>query len=174
MKWIFAYGSLLWRPGFEFKRVKKASVRGWERRLWHSSTDHRGTPELPGRVASIIPMEAGYCEGLVYEISDSKWDKAIKYLDEREKNGYERIVISVDVEGLGLVQSTTYMSKSEEGWVASNEKDEETIYFLLNAVGESGKNLDYLLTLGSTLDELGIEDAHVGKLRKMVKERLGH
>jgi len=173
MKWIFAYGSLLWRPGFEFKKKKKASVLGWERRLWHSSTDHRGTPDLPGRVAAIVPMETGVCEGLVYGISDSKWEETIEYLDEREKNGYESMLISVDVEGLGLMEAITYRSKSEEGWVVLDEKDEELIYFFLNAAGESGKNLDYLMTLGSTLDQLGIKDRHVSSLRRMAKENLG-
>jgi len=173
MKWIFAYGSLLWRPGFQFKKMKKASVLGWERRIWHSSTDHRGTPGLPGRVATIVPMKAGVCEGLVYGISNSKWVETIEYLDEREKNGYKSILICVDAEEFGLIEAITYVSKLEEGWVVLDEKDEESISFLLNAVGESGKNIDYLMTLGSTLDQLGIKDRHVRNLRRMAKENLG-
>ena len=52
--WIFGYGSLMWNPGFSYERKETCFIKGWERRFWQESSDHRGTVSMPGRVATII------------------------------------------------------------------------------------------------------------------------
>ena len=51
--WIFGFGSLVHTPGFEHDDVVKGYVRGWRRVWWQGSTDHRGTPEAPGRTVTL-------------------------------------------------------------------------------------------------------------------------
>lgn len=43
--WIFGYGSLLWYTNFTYVKVVPGVVRGYKRRFWQLSPDHRGTPE---------------------------------------------------------------------------------------------------------------------------------
>ena len=53
---IFGYGSLCWRPEPSFGdcTAYPCKVRGWGRFFAQRSTDHRGTPENPGLVATML------------------------------------------------------------------------------------------------------------------------
>eukprot|EP00729_Bicosta_minor_P018258 gene18258-8404_t len=99
---VFGYGSLVWKPPCKEEIVKKkhtAYIKGWHRRFWQTSVDHRGTPAKPGRVCTILPAThpdlvgegEGSTAGMVYEIADI--DALLPELDFREKNGYTRTVV---------------------------------------------------------------------------------
>lgn len=51
--WIFGFGSLVHTPGFEHGEVVDGLIKGYRRVWWQNSTDHRGTPEAPGRVVTL-------------------------------------------------------------------------------------------------------------------------
>ena len=84
MKWIFAYGSLIWRPDFAFVDRRRVHLPGFTRRFWQGSHDHRGTPDAPGRVVTLIQDEQASCHGMAYLIND---EAVFRALDHREKNG---------------------------------------------------------------------------------------
>lgn len=55
---VFGYGSLVWKPPCDEGMVESkqtAYIKGWHRRFWQTSVDHRGTPTKPGRVCTILP-----------------------------------------------------------------------------------------------------------------------
>lgn len=43
--WIFGYGSLCWRPGFEYNKAVLGHIKGFSRRFWQGNDVHRGTSE---------------------------------------------------------------------------------------------------------------------------------
>jgi cation transport protein ChaC len=67
--WLFGYGSLIWRPDFDFSERHPARVHGWHRALKMWSRVNRGTPENPGLVFGLIP--GGSCRGMVFRVPAS-------------------------------------------------------------------------------------------------------
>ena len=99
--WIFGYGSLIWKVDFAYEEECVGYIRGYVRRFWQGSQDHRGTPEQPGRVVTLIPYKQflAYPDehkdttedivwGKAYRIASDNIDEVLKYLNFREKNGY--------------------------------------------------------------------------------------
>ena len=64
--WVFGYGSLIWRPDFEFVERRPAKVHGWHRALKMWSRINRGTPERPGLVFGML--SGGCCQGMVFRV----------------------------------------------------------------------------------------------------------
>jgi glutathione-specific gamma-glutamylcyclotransferase len=70
-KHIFAYGSLMWRPDFEYVNSSLGTITGCHRRLSIISHHYRGTPEKPGLVLGLDT--GGSCVGVLYEVEPAKW-----------------------------------------------------------------------------------------------------
>ena len=81
--WVFGYGSLMWRPGFEFIERVPARLIGEHRALCVYSFVHRGTPEKPGLVLGLD--RGGACRGVAFRVGEKNRTATIAYLREREQ-----------------------------------------------------------------------------------------
>jgi glutathione-specific gamma-glutamylcyclotransferase len=159
--WLFGYGSLIWRPDIDFSRSAKARLQGWKRRFWQGSHDHRGTPSAPGRVATLVPDEDYHCDGMAFLIEREQLSDAFEYLDHREKNGFERHIVGLDLDDGTTVQGVVYIAaEANFAWLGSASISEIATQ-IHNSVGPSGSNRDYLINLAEALRQLQIHDEHV-------------
>src|ERR1700704_6007949 len=81
--WVFGYGSLMWRPGFEFIERVPARLIGEHRALCVYSFVHRGTPEKPGLVLGLA--RGGACRGVAFRVAEKNSTATIANLREREQ-----------------------------------------------------------------------------------------
>jgi cation transport protein ChaC len=79
--WVFGYGSLMWRPGFEFIEQVPARLIGEHRALCVYSFDHRGTPEKPGLVLGLD--RGGACRSVAFRVAAKQRGDTIDYLRPR-------------------------------------------------------------------------------------------
>ena len=65
--WVFAYGSLMWRPDFEYVESEPALLRGYHRAFCIYSHIYRGSPENPGLVLGLD--NGGSCVGRAFRLN---------------------------------------------------------------------------------------------------------
>ena len=169
--WIFGYGSLIWRCDFPYAQRKRARIAGWIRRFWQGSHDHRGVPDAPGRVVTLIPKAGAHCDGIAYLIDHPVFD----HLDHREKNGYERNDVELsfaDRKANGVV----YIAHHGNPAFLGSASIDAIARQILASRGPSGSNVEYLYELAAALRELDADDGHVFELEARVKllEADGH
>jgi cation transport regulator ChaC len=155
--WLFGYGSLIWKADFPFLDRRPARILGWSRRFWQGSHDHRGTPEAPGRVATLVPAPDAACVGMAYLITPEVFD----HLDLREKNGYLREVITLHFLEGGVSEGLIYVAGPDNAAFLGEASESEIARHIADAHGPSGLNRDYLLHLAQALRDLNAHDDHV-------------
>lgn len=166
--WLFGYGSLMFKVDFPYLEKREASIEGWSRRSWQGSHDHRGTPEAPGRVLTLIEEAGAVCEGLAYRVSPETFE----HLDFREKNGYLRFFAPLTFKDSlhEPAEALVYVAAPGNAAFLGDAPLEEMAKQIAESVGPSGPNAEYLLKLDDTLKAFGITDDHVAELSDAVRE----
>ncbi len=163
--WIFGYGSLLFRPDFPFDHREVVRLDGWERRFWQGSTDHRGVPEAPGRVVTLVERAAARCHGVAFRVTRGEEERVLAYLDHRERGGYTRASVALHTtSGAQIEEAVTYIAHRDNPCWLGEAPLAAIAAQVRTAAGPSGKNRDYVLSLERVLAEAGIVDAHVSEL----------
>jgi len=172
--WIFGYGSLIWKPSFEFSESVFGFVKNWERKFWQGSTDHRGVVENPGRVVTLISNEGGEVWGRCYKIPKEKKVEIFDYLDFREKNGYISLPVTVYTKNNDLINAVVYIATPDNEHYLGPAPCDAIAWQIAHAEGPSGTNREYLFQLGSSLRANSIVDEHVFEIESRVKQLISN
>ena len=160
--WIFGYGSLIWRPDLPFVERRRADLEGWRRRLWQASPDHRGTPESPGRVLTLVEEEGAVCRGVAYRLAPDGLDEVLADLDHREKAGYERRLLPLVLEDPAeTVEALVYRAPPGNAGFLGPAPVAEMAEHIRRSSGPSGPNVEYVLELARALHDLGVVEDEV-------------
>lgn len=154
--WLFGYGSLIYKVDFPFLEQRPASIQGWARRFWQGSHDHRGTPEAPGRVATLIEQPGGTCKGMAFRVSPSVFE----HLDVREKNGYLRFSTALTFENGSYAEGLVYIGTEDNEAFLGHAPEADIARQIATATGPSGPNSEYLFRLAESLRTLGDKCTH--------------
>ncbi|KAI0012148.1 ChaC-domain-containing protein [Xylariaceae sp. FL0662B] len=187
--WIFGYGSLIWKPPPHYDRRVPGWVTGYVRRFWQASQDHRGTPEEPGRVVTLIERDfwASLADahdsapervwGTAYRIRAERVAEVKAYLDIREINGYTIHWTPFHAadgysDGDAPSRALVYIGTPDNDQFVGPQEPQALAEHIYVSEGPSGRNRDYLLELERALDRLGpgSGDAHVSDLSDRVRE----
>lgn len=156
--WVFAYGSLMWRPGFSFAERVPAVLHGWHRSLCILSIQYRGTPEVPGLVLGLD--RGGSCKGIAYRVVAGERQAAVEYLDGRElpSRCYLPRFAPIRLADGRRVDSYVYVTDPAHPQYGGHLSAQRRLALLCQGHGEQGSSRDYLAQTVAQLAALGVRD----------------
>ncbi len=156
--WVFAYGSLIWHPDFEFSERHLVRIHGYHRAFCISSTRYRGTPELPGVVLGLD--RGGSCHGVVYRMKSGQEGEIVERLYQREMPNlvYTPKMLPVRLPGDRRIEAIAFVARRDHPSYLRLSRD-EILRRLSSCRGGRGHNREYAINTWHALREWGIEDA---------------
>jgi len=173
--WVFGYGSLIWQPGFEPAARRLARLGGWHRSFCMRSIHHRGTVDAPGLVLALDPHPSAACQGMAFRVDPTAHDETMTALREREliSSAYVEERHEVHLSDDRRVTAVTYVIDTAHDQYCGGLPLGEQAEIIACAVGGRGPNRDYLFNTADHLVELGIEDAELSWLARVVRAMEG-
>lgn len=172
--WLFAYGSLIWRPETAFVESRQAVARGWHRRFclgWDYR--YRGSKETPGLMLALD--RGGQCRGMLYQLPEDVLESELHKLIRREMSMVPSAfpwrwvdVLTTD----GPLRALTFAMDRKSGRYIADLDDEQLADVLATAVGFRGSMAEYLFSTVSRLEELGIHDRNLWRMQALVADRI--
>jgi cation transport protein ChaC len=164
--WVFGYGSLMWRPGFDFEEQAPARLRGAHRALCVYSVVHRGTHVEPGLVLGLD--KGGSCRGVAFRVVAGAEDETLVYLRAREQ------VTDVYVEASRPItlldgsnrsfRALCYLVNPNHSQYAGSLSLEEQLHIVRHGKGQAGGNIEYVLNTVRHLEKAGVHDRALSAL----------
>ena len=169
--WVFGYGSLMWRPGFDVVERVPARLVGLHRALCVYSYVHRGTPERPGLVLGLD--RGGACRGIAFRVAAKARAATVAYLRAREQvTGVYRETtrrIELEDDARRQVRALCYVVDRGHVQYAGRLTLAESVHHVRQGHGQSGANRDYVLETVRALEALGYRETELHLLAERLK-----
>jgi cation transport protein ChaC len=161
--WVFAYGSLIWDPGFEFVEHGLAQVHGYHRAFCIRSTRYRGTPERPGVVLGLD--RGGSCVGMAFRLRPESRQRAIDGLYDREMTGgvYVARRLSTVLADGRRVEALAFVANHESD-AYERLDDAQIVARLSTCCGQRGLNREYAIRTWHSLVAHGVHCPHLSRV----------
>jgi len=172
--WVFGYGSLMWRPGFDFVDRRIARLHGYHRHFCVWSHRYRGSPKVPGLVLGLD--RGGSCRGVAYRIAPERADEVLSYLHEREMiTGIYRpsrlsMTVTDDQGTIDRITAQTYVVDRAHPQYAGTLSRAELAALVIQGVGTAGPCRDYLVNTVEHLREMAIPDRRLERMLALVED----
>lgn len=173
--WIFAYGSLIWRPGFDCVEAVRARLDGYRRAFCMESIHYRGTEAAPGLVLALDPSDGARCDGMALRPDPDQADAVLAYLRERELISYAYVeeVLPLTLADGRAVEAVTYVINRDNRQYCGDLPEDEKAAIIARAAGSAGPNREYLFATVAHLAEIGCPDPEMERLAMRVREIVG-
>lgn len=167
--WIFAFGSLIWQPGFEIAEQRDARLDGWHRSFCLGpDTRYRGNPDAPGIMLSLD--RGGSCDGVALRMCPKTLSDDLNTLMQREPPlppvWQDVMTPQGSVSALCFVNDPDWM-----GYVG-DKTCREIAEQIAPAVGIFGSMADYVFNIATHLLAAGIDDDHVWEVQDQLARKL--
>jgi glutathione-specific gamma-glutamylcyclotransferase len=170
--WVFGYGSLMWRPGFEFIEQVPARLIGEHRALCVYSFVHRGTPEKPGLVLGLD--RGGACRGVAFRVPEKHRVTTVAYLRAREQvtSVYREVMRSVWLENepRQRVSALAYVVDRGHVQYAGRLSLADQLRHVQQGHGQSGANREYVIATVRAIEAEGFRDSQLHQLASMLHD----
>jgi cation transport protein ChaC len=169
-EWVFAYGSLIWHPDFEYVERHLVRIHGYHRAFCISSTRYRGTPEAPGVVLGLD--RGGSCHGVVYRLRPGDEERVVEALYQREMPNlvYTPRMLPVRLPDGRQAEAITFVARRDHPGYLRISHD-EILRRLSSCRGGRGHNREYAINTWHALREWGIEDAGLGIIARALERQ---
>lgn len=169
--WVFGYGSLLWKPGFEVAEQVVATLPGYARSFCMWSIHHRGTEDDPGLVLALDEDPRHACEGVALAVQAGQEDATLAYLREREliSSAYVEQTVDLDLVDGRRVQALAYVINRANRQYCGGLPLEQQAQIIAKAKGGMGPNTEYLYNTARHLAEIGLHDPDLEWLSQRVR-----
>lgn len=172
---VFAYGSLIWDPGFRFVEVAAAILPDYHRSFCVWTVLARGTPARPGLAAGLrrdpVATPGAGCKGLLYRLDPATLARDLVALWRREMSTGIYLPRWVRVEtAAGQADALAFVVEPRHPQFAADLPLAERARIIAGAAGKLGSARDYLAKLVGHLARHDIADADLSILLSRVDQ----
>lgn len=167
--WVFAYGSLIWKPDFDAVDHRRATAFGWHRSFCLKMNRWRGSPQQYGLMMAL--EQGGRCDGVIYRLPDHDRKAQIRRMLLREIRFHQNLNMvrwsPVRADGDSL-RAMLFWAAPRGDRVLRHMPLEQVAHVLARACGPTGSCAEYLYNTVLHLREFGIHDRNLWKLQALV------